>query len=183
MKSRRISLSRSELLAIFDEDSERAEAKYLDLRRSLQRFFEWTRASDPDDLAQEAILRGLMRLQEGQKITSENPASYFLGIARNLVREKWKARTHEQLDAYDFPEDIGEFQGLTRAEQRVYVKECLLELSPHEFEMLVAYTEGAGGDWGEAMGLQPGAVRLRVHRLRKRIEEWLKTRSVGAKKV
>jgi DNA-directed RNA polymerase specialized sigma24 family protein len=184
MKPKRISLSRVELLAIFDSDTARAEAKYLDLCRSLRRYFEWARSSDPDDMAQEAILRGLTRLQEGKKITVANPASYFLGIARNLVREGWKERKPEQLEIDELPEDLLIFRGLDPSEQRIYVKECLRELSQEEFDMLVAYTEGKGNEWGLARGLQPGAVRLRVHRLRKRIDDWVKARAgSGTKKV
>lgn len=184
MKPKRISLSKNELLAIFDPDTERAEVKYLDLCRSLRRFFEWSHAAEPDDMTQETILRGLTRLHEGQKITTGNPASYFLGIARNLVREKWKSRKQDQLEEDELPGELRVFRGLAPAEQSVYVKECLRELSPEEIDMLVAYTEGEGGDWGLARGLQPGAVRLRVHRLRKRIDDWVKARAGrGTKKA
>jgi DNA-directed RNA polymerase specialized sigma24 family protein len=176
-------LSQRELLAIFDADAVRAEARYLDLWQKLQRFFEWNRVSDSSDMVQETIARGLSNLQAGKKITSADPASYFFGIAKNLVKEGWKPRRSDQLESQEFPAETVEFLGLGRAEQRIYLKECLQELSQEDFDLLRAYTEGDTREWGLARGLRPGAVRLRVHRLRKRIDERVRASIGNAKKM
>lgn len=170
-----VSLSRSELLAILDPDSQRAEAKYIALHQKLVRYFEWNRAAEPEDMAQEALKRGFVRLQEGQKITVDDPAAYFFGIAHNLVREGWSARKPEPLpeqfeDQQTFPTQPS-FRNLNPSEQAVFLTQCLRGLPGEEFEMLMAYVEGNGEAWGKKAGLEPGALRLRIHRLRKRLEK------------
>ena len=173
-------LSRSELLAIFDSDPRQAEEKYIALYHSLTRYFEWNRKSDPQDMAQEVLKRGFSKLQEGQKITAENPAAYFFGIARNVVREGWKARQHEQLADVDILKPPSSFYNLDPAEQRVFLSECLGRLPNEEFEMLMAYVRGEGEAWSRKAGLQPGALRLRVHRIRRRLEELASLRARGS---
>ena len=177
-------LSQSELLAILDPDVERAEGKYLELWQKLERFFEWKQASDPADLVQETMARALSNLQAGKTITTEDPARYFFGIAKNLIKEGWKPRRQEQLEDHEFSGEAATFLGLDRAEQNIYLKECLHELSQEDFDLLSAYIEGEAKEWGSARGLRPGTVRLRVYRIRKRIEERVRTRiSRAAKKA
>lgn len=175
-------LSRQQLLAVFDEDEEQAEAKYAELYHKLLRFFEWRKATDPSDLVQETITRGLQNLQVGKEITTIDPAHYFMGIARNVEKERWKRRPVEPLDEQELFGARAAFLGLNLPEQKIYLKECLSQLSREEFELLLAYIEGAANEWGLARGLQPGAVRLRVHRLRKRIEHWVDARTSRAAK-
>src|SRR5262249_1229567 len=164
-------LSTNDLLVIFDSDPERAGDKYIELYQNLVRYFEWNRKADAEDLAQETLKRGFSRLQGGQKITTTEPAAYFFGIARNLVREEWRARKHDQFDTDDQPSSPSPFHNLDAAEQRVLLKECIRELSQEEFAMLLAYLEGDGDSLAQKTGLQPGTLRLRIHRIRKRLEK------------
>jgi DNA-directed RNA polymerase specialized sigma24 family protein len=166
----RRSRSRAELLAIFDTSSERAEEKYLKLYYRLVRYFEWNRKCDPEDLAQEAIRRGLTRLQQGQTITVENPESYFFGVARNLIRESWSARQEEPWENQEEPLRTRPFYSLNESEQLVLLKEILSELPDEELGMLMAYIQGKGDAWARKKGIQPASLRSRVHRLRERLE-------------
>lgn len=166
-----VALSRSQLLAIFDANAERAEEKYVELFHKLSRYFEWNRRSDAEDLAQEALRRGLNRLQQGQKITAENPESYFFGIARNLIRESWNLRPEEEL-ATDKQKPVpSSFHNLHRAEQLVFLKECLRELTKRDLQMLLAYVDGDGDAWARKTGMPPATMRSRIHRIRKRLEK------------
>jgi len=176
-----VTLSRIELLTVLDPDPGQAEAKYIDLHQKLVRYFEWNRSAEPEDMAQEALKRGFTRLHEGQKITTDNPAAYFFGIARNLVREGWSLRRTEQL-----PQQLEDhplftvkpsFQTLNPSEQAVFLQQCLRGLPKDEFEMLMAYVEGNGEAWGQKAGVEPGALRLRIHRLRKRLEKLARIRA------
>ena len=163
-------LTRSQLLAVFDPDPKRAEARYLELHQKLVRYFEWNQVAEPEDLAQEALKRGFTRLQEGQKITTDDPAGYFFGIARNLVREGWSIRKTEPLEDQPLPIAQPSFRSLNPSEQLVFLRQCLRNLPKDDVEMLIAYVEGNGEAWGRKVGLEPGALRLRIHRLRKRLE-------------
>jgi len=169
-------LSTKDLLAIFDSDPERAGEKYIELHHNLVRYFEWNRRADAEDLAQETLKRGFSRLQEGQRITTKEPAGYFFGIARNLVREDWRVRKHDQLETDDQPSSPSPFHNLDPAEQRVLLKECIRELSHDEFAILLAYLDGDGDSLARQKGLQPGTLRLRIHRIRKRLEKLVSMR-------
>jgi DNA-directed RNA polymerase specialized sigma24 family protein len=164
-------LSQSELLAILDPDLGRAEQKYAELFETLVRFFEWNRKSDPEDLAQETLRRAFSRFHEGQKITIDDPTGYFIGIARNLLRESWSAPRMEQIGEMDLARPEASFRKMTRGEQLVFLQECLRTLPKEEFEMLFAYVEGTGDAWAQKAGLPPGSLRMRIHRIRKRLED------------
>jgi hypothetical protein len=170
-------LSRRDLLAIFDPDSVRAEERYAELYYSLLRYFEYYRNCEPQDMAQETLKRGFARLQEGQKITTDNPAGYFFGIARNLVREGWTARPEEPLEEQDLPIGTSLFHDLNSREQEILLQQCLRNLLPEELEMLMAHVEGKGPEWSRKSGLRPSVLRLRVYRIRRRLEELVSIRA------
>ena len=164
-------LSRSDLLAVLDPNPGQAEEKYVELFETLVKYFEWNRKTDPEDLAQETLRRAFSRLQEGQKITIDDPAGYFFGIARNLVRESWSAPRVEQIEDMDLPRSESFFHNLTRGEQLVFLRECLQTVPKDELEMLLAYVEGNGEAWARKAGLPLGTLRMRIHRTRRRLEE------------
>jgi DNA-directed RNA polymerase specialized sigma24 family protein len=173
-----VTLSQKQLLAVFDQDPKRAEQRYLELHQKLVRYFEWNQAAEPEDMAQEALKRGLTRLQDGQRITTDDPAGYFFGIARNLVREGWTLRKTEPLEDQPLVAAQPSFRNLNPSEQVVFLRQCLDNLPKEDIEMLLAYVEGNGEDWGRTMGLEPGALRLRIHRLRKKLEELAGARTI-----
>ena len=157
---------------ILDPDSSRAEEKYRELFEHLVRYFEWKRILTPDDLAQETLKRGFARLQEGAKITTENPAAFFFGIARNLVRESWRNPRLEQLEESDWEAASADktSRHLHGSEQTVLLRECLQKLSEGEFNMLRAYLDGEGEVWAQKAGISLNALHARVHRLRRQLE-------------
>jgi len=163
-------LSQSELLAILDADPGRAEEKYRELYQKLARYFEWNRQADPEDLAQEALKRGFSRLQEGQKITVDDPAGYFFGIARNLLRERVNSRKTEEIDDSHLARSQSLFRGLDANEQLVFLKQCLRQLPRSDFNLLSAYLGGEAEAWGKKAGVSASTVRMRIHRIRKRLE-------------
>ena len=172
-------LTQTQLLAIFDADASSAEQKYRELFQQLVRYFEWNRSLAPQDSAQEALKRGFARLQEGAEITTENPAGFFFGIARNLLREGWRTSCPESLEDCG-PERAVRYQplyNLHHSEQKVFLRECLCDLPADDLKMLLAYVEGEGESWARRAGITIGALHTRVHRLRRHIEERLRCRS------
>lgn len=163
-------LPSSEWLTLLDSDPSAASDKYSELSRGLVRYFEWNRSFEPEDMAQETLLRGFRRLRDGASITIGDPRGYFWGIAYNVLREGWKPRREVCIDGKDFPISDSEFRQLNRAEQSIFLRECLEALPAKEKEMLVAYAEGQGAEWGGRNGIEPGALRLRIHRLRQKLE-------------
>lgn len=177
-----LTLSRDELLAIFDSDPGRAEEKYIELYQNLVRYFECNRNLEPQDMAQEALKRGFARLQEGTKITTDNPAGYFFGVARNLLRESWTVRSQEPLEEQELPIGTSLFHDLNSSEQLVLLRECLNDLPPQELEMLMAHVEGEGETWSRKAGLRPSVLRLRIYRIRRRLERLASIRATTSPK-
>jgi DNA-directed RNA polymerase specialized sigma24 family protein len=170
-EARRALLSPADLLAILDANPDRAEKEYVRLFAMLVKYFEWNRKQDPEDLAQETMRRAFSRFQAGQKITVEDPAGYFYGIARNLLRESWRKPRMDQIEDPDLPPPEPSFRNLTRGEQLIFLRECLKTLPRDEFDMLLAYVEGNGEAWAQEAGLPLGTLRTRIYRIRKRLEE------------
>ena len=169
-EAKSVALPQTTLLAVFSADQDRAKEKYWALYQKLVRYFGWNRTVDPEDLAQEAFLRGLRRLRQGQEITSENPENYFFGIARNLVRESWRILREEQFACHASEPDPCLFRALNRMEQLVFLKECLHGLAQDDLEMILAYLGGHGDEWAREAGMRPSTLRSRVHRARKRLQ-------------
>jgi DNA-directed RNA polymerase specialized sigma24 family protein len=163
-------LPASEWLSLLDSDPTVASEKYSELSRGLVRYFEWNRCLEAEDEAQETLLRGFRRLREGASITVSDPRGYFWGIARNVLREGWKPPREVSIDGRDFPLSDSEFRQLNRAEQSIFLRECLEALPASEKDMLIAYAEGHGAEWGGRNRIEPGALRLRIHRLRQKLE-------------
>jgi DNA-directed RNA polymerase specialized sigma24 family protein len=160
----------SEWLRLLDSDPSAASDKYSELSRGLVRYFEWNRCLEPEDMAQETLLRGFRRLRAGASITIGDPRGYFWGIAYNVLREGWKPPREVSIEGRDFPISDSEFRRLNRAEQSIFLRECQDALPAKEKEMLIAYADGRGAEWGVRNGIEPGALRLRIHRLRQKLE-------------
>lgn len=159
-----------DLLVIFDLNPHQAEARYRNLYQKLVRYFAWNRKVDAEDLAQETLKRTLIKLQQGTKITTDNPEGYFFGVARNLLRES-RGRGREEQLRDSLPElHLAAAIYTNLQEQRIFLQQCLRGLRKHEVDMLVAYMEGRGEAWARETGLQPASVRSRIHRLRRRFE-------------
>ena len=118
------------------------DAEFQALHGKLCRFFEWNRCQSPEDLSQEAILRGLKRMAEGQENYAENPQSYFFGIARNIVREERKKPQMQSTGEEDCPDRIDQLGAL---QWRILLRECLEQLDTRDRDLLVGYIlDGAG---------------------------------------
>ena len=173
------------LLAALSDDAERAAELYEHTRRALVAFFEYRETRDADADADETLDRAARRLSEGQQITSENPASYFYGIARNLWRERLAARrTAVPLEEFEPVTHVTPHHLLEeRARQRVdavrlaCLRECLQKFAPEDSELLLAYYREQGKAkidtrraLADALGIQPSVLRLRLFRLREKLE-------------
>ena len=77
------------LLARLDPDLDRAAAEYENLRRALEKFFDWRGAWPADECADETLDRLVRRLDEGIEVADVR--NYAYGIAR-LVLLEWQRR-------------------------------------------------------------------------------------------
>jgi DNA-directed RNA polymerase specialized sigma24 family protein len=165
------------LLALFHPDRDRAGLQYEALRHKLVRFFEWRRCHPADELADETLDRVSRRLLEGAEVRIQDPASFVYGVARNIAREALaRAARHppptplgaEAENALDPP---------ARDPDRAL--QCLdrcLEAMPVETRRLLLVYHGdkrgspARQRFLDGLRVSPGALWVRMFRLRKRLE-------------
>jgi RNA polymerase sigma factor (sigma-70 family) len=171
------------LLVALDPDRDRAGKKYQQIRESLERFFWWRGAAGYEDLADDTIDRVMMRISEGEQIRAGDPALYFYGVARNVLREHWAraarhAATTEQLEA-EPAHDPAQVETETLGAERRHtcLDRCLETLLPETRNLLLRYYQDEKGGVSQSrqaladeLGIGLNALRIRVHRIRCRIE-------------
>jgi DNA-directed RNA polymerase specialized sigma24 family protein len=176
------------LLARLDGDRERAAEQYEHIRRGLITFFECRGSPSAEDHADATINRAARRLIEGQEIHVENPASYFYGIARNVLKEWWDvaARQPAQLDdarhvpvAFDPQRRDDELRQRRIHERRLECLEhCLQELTDDHRQLIAGYYQGETSakianrkHLAERLSIPLNALRIRALRIRERLEK------------
>ena len=75
-----------------DTDRECAGLKYEVIRSALLRIFVSKGLNDAEDLADEAINRVIVRLPDIRQGYDGEPARYFHGVARNIIRETYRRK-------------------------------------------------------------------------------------------
>jgi len=172
------------LLALFDPDPAKAARHYQLLRKKLTRLFEWRGARFPEDLADETISRVARKLDEGVEIRSDDPFRYFCGVAHMVFKEVLRERKRERqlLDPgnwapsqapYEEPDD----------ERMAFLKECLERLPEGNRHLILAYHEGERRErienrrlLADELDIPLNALRIRVHRIRAKLERCVKKR-------
>lgn len=173
------------LLALLDPDPVKAARRFQQLRRRLTRLFEWRGARFPEDLTDETISRVARKLDEGLEIRSDDPFRYFCGVAHLVFKEVLRERKRERqlLDpaawgpheeaAAEEPDD----------ERMEALQECLDRLSPISRDLILDYHEGERRNRienrraiAERLGVPLNALRIRVHRIRTKIERCVQKR-------
>jgi RNA polymerase sigma factor (sigma-70 family) len=162
-----------DLLTWLNPDRELAGRKYETIRAGLVRIFVAKGFADAEELADEAIMRVSKRLPEIRTTYVGEPARYFHGVARNLIREAFRRKEV----ATDFG-PIASIQITNRSDEYECLMRCLQFLSPEKRELILDYHLYEGHDkievhrnMAEELGISEGALRGRAHRIRSEVEE------------
>lgn len=166
------------LLSRLDPDPERAGERYEDVRLRLVKFFQWRQTLSPEDLADETLDRVGRRLRDDETIRPQNWSAYVHGFARNVLRESWK---QQKLTGNGPPALRVAAEPASEAEARERRLECLdrcLGALPDDSrELILEYYQRHRGAQiehrqrvAEERGIALNALRLRVHRIRARLE-------------
>lgn len=176
------------LLAQLDPDRERAGEIYVTVRRKLVRLFEWRGCAAPEDLADETMNRVARRLAEGIELRSSDPYGYFCGVAHLLYKESLRRAAREQrVLAEGGAWATAAFEDDEPTDRRLdCLRRCLAQLAPDQRDLVLRYHQGAQGanPQGESnirnrqglareVGLPMNALRIRVHRIRRKLESCL----------
>jgi len=164
------------------EDPEQAGQHYEGLRRRLLRLYEWRGADLAETLADETLDRVARRLAEGEEIHTPDPYRYVCGVARRvfheLIRRESRQRRILNRDGWPLspPTTAAERH---REEHRLdCLSAALDELSSENRTMILRYYQGDGGEkianrkaLAEEFDIPINALRIRMHRIRLRLEE------------
>jgi RNA polymerase sigma factor (sigma-70 family) len=180
------------MLAELHPDSERAGEQYEKIRRKLVNLFEWRGCAHAEECADETFNRVAQKICEGTSIWTDDPYSYFHGVALNVLREYLRsaeqtAKTLQEVaqiqDTSVDPED----SLLRETEQREKelllesLNRCLKRLSPESLHLITRYHQGEGipdkarrKELAQSLGIPLNALRIRAYRIRAAIEECVK---------
>jgi len=157
-------------------DRDLAGAKYLEVHKNLERFFEWRGCPSPLDHADEAITRTAQRIAQGEVIA--DPATYVIGVARLLLLEIRKAQEKDRRIAAAQPEVvIAPTPPSEDPELRVdCLRRCLDHLPADNRELILLYYEGEKSakinnrkQLTERLQVNVHTLRMRALRIRERL--------------
>lgn len=169
------------LLDSLDPDREQAGARYEEIRRRLIRLFEWRGCECPEELADETINRVARQLAGGLTLHAD-PYAYFCGVARLVFLEEMRrdAREHKLLEASwplaepGAPDDEPD-------PRLTHLRRCLQTLDLEHQRLVLRYHQGEERIQDRKrlcreLGIEMNALRIRVHRLRRKIETCIQER-------
>lgn len=161
------------LLAWLDSDRDVAARKYETIRAGLIRIFVAKGFSDAEDLADEAITRVTKRLPEIRDSYVGDPARYFHGVARNLIKEAYRPK--------EVPTDLSGLAWIpktNRSDAYECLMRCLQFLAHEKRELILDYFVYEGHDkiethktMAQELGISNGALRGRAHHIRSELEK------------
>jgi RNA polymerase sigma factor (sigma-70 family) len=189
------------LLSCLDSDRERAGGRYENLRRKLVKYFECRGCLAAEDYADETINRVARRIFEGKHIWTADPGSYFYGVARNVLREYWTSPDRELAALECLPpvahpssrtDDLFQSESEKNMIDRQLdaLEHCMNVLPPESRELLIEYYKGERGDkirnrkqLARRLGIPPNALRIRVHRIREKLEQCVNELLIGQRSL
>ena len=154
------------LLAWLHPDREEAGRTYEQMRRNLIKVFTCRGCRCPEEMTDETIDRVTGKVEQIIGSYQGDPALYFYGVARNVLREYNKVQVlHGTLPPAEDPDSL-------RPELDC-LEECMEHLLPKNRELLVDYYQedkqakiDHRKELASRLGLDVNALRIRVHRIR-----------------
>ena len=174
-----------------DSDINRAGEKYEHLRCGIVKYFQSRGCIPAVDLADDTINRVARKLAQGAEIGDESFASYFYGVARNVFHEHLRSPDRNPVPVDSLPphqhpagnpieliERRDEYNKLEA--QLACLDACAESLPPETRKMILSYYEGKQRArienrrrLAEGLGVPMNSLRIRVHRIREKLETCL----------
>jgi RNA polymerase sigma factor (sigma-70 family) len=164
------------LLTWLGDDRDLAGRKYETIRSGLVRIFVSKGFSDAEDLADETINRVMVRLPDIKANYTGEPACYFHGVARNIIRESIRRKevAAGALDSRVEPKSEPN-------EEHDCLGHCLDRLPPSKRDLILEYYLYEGHEKIEhhkqmagQLRITEGAVRSRAYQIRTRLEDCMR---------
>ncbi|HEU4712098.1 MAG TPA: hypothetical protein VFS76_11065 [Pyrinomonadaceae bacterium] len=168
MKSSLEQNSFDELFSLLEPQGLSTESRFTLCRRKLVKFFVWRHCTDPDSLADETIVRLLKNVDQGTKISGDNPYSYVYAIAIHVFQEhtRLKSKTTSLTDVAELPQ-----VSISAAVDGCGAL-CLKELAPEKRELLARYYLDSDdrNDTADEQFATINALRLRIYRIKQELK-------------
>lgn len=172
------------LLRLLGPNLEEAGVKYEGIRRRLIRLFEWRGCEFPEEMADETFNRVARRVAEGVVLESEDPYGYFCGVAHLVYKEVLRNDTRKKalLEKGDWPPPPSPEE--SEDHRLESLRHCLQLLDKDQRDLLLRYHQGennirARKELCDELDIGMNALRIRVHRLRRRLETCIEERLRG----
>jgi RNA polymerase sigma factor (sigma-70 family) len=177
------------MLAELHPDIDQAGEQYEKIRRKLVKLFEWRGCVHAEECADETFNRVAMRIEAGVSIRTDDPYSYFHGVALNVLKEYWRSaeKTTKAIEEAPQiqplsagPEDLLLREVEQREKERLLecLNRCLQKLPPESLDLITRYHQGEEApnkerrkELAQSLGIPLNALRIRAHRIRAAIEE------------
>jgi RNA polymerase sigma factor (sigma-70 family) len=164
------------LLAWLGNDRDSAGRKYETIRSGLVRMFVSKGFSDAEDLADETINRVMVRLPRIMANYDGEPACYFHGVARNIIRETRRRKEITAAEIDGRVEPRFEF-----SEEHDCLGHCLNRLSASKRDLILDYYLHEGHqkvehhkEMASQLKVSEGAIRSRAFQIRLRLENCMR---------
>lgn len=163
------------MLTWLANDRDLAGSKYEHIRRSLIQIFNWHGATNAEDLADETINRVARKLPEIVHRYEGDPARYFYGVARFVLKQQ--QRREQQLSRHEF--DLSTPRVNEGMSNEIYecLEQCLAALEAPDQELVTQYYKEEKlskikfrKELAQRLNLAPNALRVKVHRIRAVLE-------------
>ena len=148
--------------------------KYEEIRFKLIKYFSWSRCPNPEELADEAINIVASKLPQLAEDYEGDPAYYFLGVARKLVKKQESPELHVPLSpdleaaGGDLKEDLSREAKIKKCR-----RDCLRKLPEDKKKLIRLYYQKAGKhdeDFRETLAaeknMKAGTLRVAISRIR-----------------
>ena len=171
------------LLDWLDSDREQAGKKYEAIRMRLIKIFSARACREPELLADETINRVTAKVEEVAEHYVGDPALYFYAVAQKVYLENLRKDHNRQSSLPVEAPDLPRASGLMDDFEAEYqcLEACLASLPKENRDLVVRYYQYEGQakiEHRKALALELGiglnAVRIRAHRIRRRLRECVK---------
>jgi DNA-directed RNA polymerase specialized sigma24 family protein len=166
------------LLARLDADRDRSAREYELIRRRLLDFFDGRDCRFSEDCADETLNRVARIIEEGRDVSNLN-SFYFLGVARNVLREHRRQAEKESSarGSLPLPQPGSTDEEEERRAMEHCMDQCLQRLPEVDREFIIAYYERekhekieARKRLGDRLGLNALQLRKRAFNIRHRLK-------------
>lgn len=166
------------LLAALDPDPERAAERYEALRKRLLRFFEWQGVAVAEDCSDEVLDIVARRLGGGEAV--QNLPAFCAGVARIvlLTHRRRQVARESMLQRFAGEPAQEAWHTAEREHEIRALEDCLDRLPAGGRDLILAYYRADPPGLipnrrrlANRLGVQPGALRIRAHRLRMQLAE------------